>query len=95
MSDLIDRRAAIDALFEILDRPNHAEFLYTDEIHKALSALPPAQLEIIRCKDCKYAHLTVSGECKHCDAWTDDDGYPLELYEEGNFFCGRAERKEI
>ena len=33
------KQAAIDALMEILDRPNHAEFLYTDEICKALSAL--------------------------------------------------------
>lgn len=43
MSDLIDRQAAIDALMEILDRPNHAEFLYTDEIYKALSTLPSTQ----------------------------------------------------
>ena len=43
MSDLIDRQAAIDALMEILDRPNHAEFLYTDEICKALEDLPSAQ----------------------------------------------------
>ncbi len=34
---------AIDALMEILDRPNHAEFLYTDEICKALEDLPSAQ----------------------------------------------------
>ena len=45
MSDLISRQAAIDALMEILDRPNHAEFLYTDEICKALKALPSAQPE--------------------------------------------------
>ena len=41
--DTISRQAAIDALMEILDRPNHAEFLYTDEIYKALSTLPSAQ----------------------------------------------------
>ncbi len=43
--DTIYRQAAIDALMEILDRPNHAEFLYTDEIYKALSTLPSAQPE--------------------------------------------------
>ena len=42
MSDLFSRQAAIDALMEILDRPNHAEFLYTDEICKALGELPSA-----------------------------------------------------
>lgn len=36
----VSRNAAIDALMEILDRPNHAEFLYTDEICKALNELP-------------------------------------------------------
>ena len=45
MSDLIDRQAAIDALMEILNRPNHAEFLYTDEICKALEQMPSAQPE--------------------------------------------------
>ena len=43
--DAISRQAALDALMEILDRPNHAEFLYTDEICKALKALPSAQQE--------------------------------------------------
>ena len=43
--DCISRQMAIDTLMEILDRPNHAEFLYTDEICKALGALPSAQPE--------------------------------------------------
>ena len=41
-TDTISRKQAIDALFEIIDRPKHAEFLYTDEIHRALSNLPPS-----------------------------------------------------
>ena len=45
MQDLISRQAAIDALMEILDRPNHAEFLYTDEICKALNELSSVQSE--------------------------------------------------
>ena len=64
-------------------------------LSEVMGELPSARPEIIRCKDCKYAHLTVSGECKYCDAWTDDDGYPMEIYEDGDFFCGNAERKEI
>lgn len=43
--DAISRQAAIDALMEILDRPNHAEFLYTDEICNTLSTLPSVQPE--------------------------------------------------
>ena len=41
-TDTVSRRQAIDALFEILDRPKHAEFLYTDEIARALNQLPPS-----------------------------------------------------
>ena len=46
MDDLISRAEAIDALMEILDRPNHAEFLYTDEICRALNTLSSAQPEL-------------------------------------------------
>jgi hypothetical protein len=34
---------AINALMQILDEPNHAEFLYTDEICRALKKLTSAQ----------------------------------------------------
>lgn len=59
-----------------------------------LSMLPSAQPEIIRCKECKYAHLTHEGDVKFCDAWTDDDDYLIELYLDGDFYCGHAERRE-
>lgn len=77
MADLIDRQAAIDALMEILDRPNHAEFLYTDEICKALSAMPSAQPErktgkweavegwdgdvLYRCSECGTEFVLIEG----------------------------------
>ena len=57
MDDLISRQAAIDALMEILDRPNHADFLYVDEICRALDALQSEQPEIIYCKDCKKHNI--------------------------------------
>lgn len=43
MDDTISRQAAIDALLAILDNPNHAEFLYGDEICKTLQDLPSAE----------------------------------------------------
>lgn len=52
MSNPIDRLAAIDALMSILDRENHAEFLYTDEICNALEELPSAQPET--CEGCRH-----------------------------------------
>ena len=81
MDDLISRRAAIDALMSILDRKNHAEFLYTDEICKALGDLPSAQPEIIYCKDCYH----YPGEHADCPliGWGRNE----------NDFCSYAERR--
>lgn len=100
MEDLISRRAAIDAMWEIrrqqqmLDDTHKADLvmqgIYLAE--KALEKLPSAQPEIIRCKECKY--------------WKDSDGVyrrgfdaeskcPLNLKKvyEGTFYCGMAERR--
>ena len=46
--------------------------------------------EIVRCKECKYAHMTDDGECKYCDIWDLDEA----LYLEGDFFCAFGERKD-
>lgn len=63
--DTISRQAAKDALMEIMDRPNHAEFLYTDEICKTLNDLPPVQLE---------------DKCGECDAWNQYKNYPRQRW---------------
>lgn len=44
MDDFISRTEAINSLMEILDRPRHAEFLYTDEICSALKSIPAADV---------------------------------------------------
>lgn len=52
---------------------------------------------IIRCKDCKYAVMTVRGEVKYCKLWqgSEDGSYGSDpLYLEGDFFCAYAEGKE-
>lgn len=64
-----------------------------DEVKKERDAAIAMAQGITRCKDCRYAHLTYGGECKYCDTWTDVDGYPLELYVDGEFYCGNAERR--
>ena len=85
MDDLISRQAAIDALMEILDRPNHAEFLYTDEICKALKALPSAQpyteAEIQKIQELEQAELEKAFELGKAEAnkWIPcDKGEPDE-----------------
>ena len=74
MSDTISRQAAIDALMEILDRPNHAEFLYTDEICKALKALPSAQPERKTGHWIKTARWGRVYYCDQCRNYLDFDG---------------------
>lgn len=45
--------------------------------------------EVVHCKDCKYAHMTVNGECKYCDIWFPDE----EVYASGNHFCAGGVKK--
>lgn len=44
---------------------------------------------VVRCKDCKFAHMTIDGECKDCDEWEEDE----HLYLDGDFFCAFGQRK--
>ena len=49
--------------------------------------------EIVRCKDCAYAHKTYDGDCKYCDMFTDDDGNSIERYRSGDWFCADGKRR--
>jgi len=81
MDDLISRQAAIDAL--------HMHLMYrmgTDSNKKRLDEwinnLPPAQPDIIRCKDCK--HWRFDHTCRE---------HSLVSPMMANEFCSRAERR--
>ena len=77
-NDLISRQAAIDAVSR-----GCQEFRgIFAECEKNLNELPPAQPEIIRCKDCKYADDDCV--CQHSMGLViqDDDDY-----------CSYAERR--
>lgn len=85
--DVISKQAAIDALGE---RPlAWTESEYETGLQNqweadvdAIKAVPPAQPEIIRCKDCKWYGFY---SCElHGNDWMRD----------GNGFCDRAERRE-
>ena len=99
MSDLIDRKAAIDAI----KYADCALISYWDAQNamKILEDLPSAQPEPIRCKDCRYYYKDIGAyqniECQ-CDNWYtgtltgDLIGVCVEPYDD--FFCGFAERRE-
>ena len=90
MHDTISRQDAINA---IMCEPMDAH--YPSWYANRIKALPSADaIEVIRCKDCKFAHITNDGRyCKYCDMFTDDYGQLIEMYFESNFYCGYAERK--
>lgn len=50
--------------------------------------------DLVRCKDCKKAHLTYDGDCKYCDEWKDDDDNYITVYHDGNFYCGYGEVRD-
>ena len=80
VGDLISRQAAIDA---VIKRDANCGI----DSAEVLKTLPPAQPEIIRCKDCKHRHIKdLVWDC------------PFGLSGGENFFCGygsleRAERR--
>ena len=94
MDDLISRQAAIDAMTNTLwHYPNECyRNLNEYEFAKGLSELglksvPPAQPEIIRCKDCKYRDENwrrVSVRWLPC----------MDMKTGSNWYCGSAERGE-
>ena len=97
MTDLINRQAAIDALMDILDRPNHAEFLYTDEICEVLGSLPSA--EPVKHEECEYiitkgkAGYHEEYKCSACGDsfyWTQDRYIPRRFN-----YCRNCGRKVI
>lgn len=69
-----------------------ADTCYLDEIDENMQKLP--SIDIVRCKECKHAHMTYGGDCKYCDMWKDDDDFCIELYLDGGFYCSYGERKE-
>ena len=91
MDDLINRRAAIDAIGEVHPLDYNAQ-----AIKSRIERLPSAQPEIIHCKDCKffeYDHLYVINDIpvfghELCNRW----GEGCKTSENG--WCFLAERKE-
>ena len=99
MSDLISRQAAIDALERSKDKTAKGDIggfyntIIQNDINK-IKAVPSAQPEIIRCKDCKHWKDSDGVYRRGSDA---DSKCPINLKEvyDGTFYCGKAEKKQI
>lgn len=89
MADLIDRRAAIDALeVKYMSFGIYREQRAASQCIDAIKNLPSAQPEIVRCKDCKHyrSYAGYIDGCCHMAEW-----YKRYQYEDD--FCSRAERR--
>ena len=96
MSDLISRQAVLDYPIRLdhydEEHGNRHFVLGIESVMECVEYLPSADaVEVVRCKDCKYAHMTYGGECKYCDMWKEDGE---ALYLDGDFFCAYGERRE-
>lgn len=82
-TDLISRRSAIDTLTDMHCKSDEDGYVWIvrSDAWARIDALPSAQPEIIRCKDCK--HLFEDNGCPLRTWWThtEDD------------FCSYAERR--
>lgn len=88
MNDPIDRQAAIDALCsECQGRCIPCDHYPCGEV-KAISNLPSAQPEIIRCKDCKHSEHWYRDKAR-CFLWHEEG---IDVFEDG--YCSYAERKD-
>ena len=109
MSDLIDRRAAIDAFNTNLNElvvggEENAKTVenYLNRVLDKIKCLPPAQPEIIRCKDCKH---WIPYDWMFSEVWQSKNiaDYPedeigcdcCDMAMKANDFCSRAEKREV
>lgn len=81
MSEYITKQQAIDLIdgLETERLKGNIELIYAPAI-KGLRALPPAEPQIIRCKDCKWK------DGSECVRFAEIRPFP-------NDFCSRAERR--
>lgn len=108
-NDCISRQAAIDAIIAegrtVDSRYLESErIIHESDAVEAISMLPSAEPEIIRCKDCKYwrqqtnyagARLSF-GFCESDYMWRSLYGETFEVAHidtDDDFYCGYAERR--
>jgi len=90
MSRYID----IEPILEWCDNPEVFEPYGVNSVELERKIRQAPSINIVRCRECKHAHMTYDGLCKYCDTWKDDDGNLLELYLDGDYYCADGERKE-
>ena len=80
MDDMISRQIVINAIDTIESEVADGEGFQYEKWREYFHDLPPAQPEIIRCKDCKHY------DGRPCGI--------VDWYNTADDFCSRAERRE-
>lgn len=100
MSDLISRAAAIDALTEMYCKSDEDGYVWIirGDAWKRIDALPSAQSEIVRCKECRWWDKKDGSPVGYCHAAK--HGYysghwEIEIYRtyKEDFYCADGERE--
>ena len=100
MDDLISRQAALEAmdtwdkfgcdpdgkLVRYDDDKHYIPYVHYEDMVHAVKNLPPAQPEIIQCKDCKWCEDADGLMCKNTASWVVATDY--------DFGCVLAERRQ-
>lgn len=92
MNDMISRQDAIDAIEERIKANGYVNVALISELNRLygyIRQLPSAQLEIIRCKDCKHGR-TYNHTKEYVSCEVDCD--PIDR--DSDFFCKDGERRE-
>lgn len=108
MDKLISESAFYEAVYKLpihreqADGDNYYYFVLIADIFKMLEQLPPAQPEIIRCKDCKH---WIPYDWMFSEVWQSKNmaDYPedeigcnyCDMTMKANDFCSRGERREV
>ena len=84
--------------YEIGDAPCRAcdigdtiDYFLEEDISPTIDAV-----QVVRCKDCKYATMTSDGEmCKYCAMDTDNFGNQRDVYHDADWFCADGRRRDV
>lgn len=91
--EYIKRDDALQAVWKRIQQIGDSTNPFVLSIRQVVREVPAADVApVIRCRDCKHAMMTYSGECKYCKMWM-QDGVDEALYLDGDFYCAFAERK--
>ena len=67
-------------------------FGFLSKVRANLEKMPTVDaVPVVRCKDCKYSHITYVGECKYCDYWQEESRDALYLPKD--FYCAGGEKE--